>query len=107
MTDEVKTTWSKRVARWKASGETATAFGAREGIKASTLRWWSSMLQREHTIGAASSIRMVQLVRTPHASRSSGVIVDLPDARARVIVESGFDRETLSAVLEMLGSRVS
>jgi len=49
----------------------------------------------------------VQLVRTPHESRSSGVIVDLPDARARVIVESGFDRETLSAVLEMLGSRVS
>jgi len=108
MTDEAKTTWSKRVARWKASGETAAAFGAREGIKASTLRWWSSMLQREHTIGAAStSIRLVQLVRTPHESRSSGVIVDLPDARARVIVESGFDRETLAAVLEMLGSRVS
>jgi len=69
MTDEAKTTWSKRVARWKASGETAAAFGAREGIKASTLRWWSSMLQREHTIGAAStSIRLVQLVRTPHVS---------------------------------------
>jgi len=69
MTDEAKTTWSKRVARWKASGETAAAFGAREGIKASTLRWWSSMLQREHTFGAAStSIRMVQPARKKNTS---------------------------------------
>ena len=102
MTDEAKTTWRKRVARWKASGETAAEFAAREGIKASTLRWWSSMLQREHT-----PVRMVQLVRTPRESRSSGVVVDLPEARARVIVEAGFDRDTLSAVLQMLGSRVA
>jgi hypothetical protein len=104
MTDNAKTTWRRRVARWKASGETASAFGAREGIKASTLRWWSSVLQREHT---SVPVRMVQLVRAPSSSRSSGVIVDLPDARARVLVEPGFDRETLSAVLQMLGSRVA
>ena len=84
----------------ESEGETAAEFGEREGIKASTLRWWSSTLQREHT-----PVWMVQLVRTPHELRSSGVIVDLPDARARVIVEAGFDRDTLSAVLQMLGSR--
>jgi hypothetical protein len=30
------------------------------------------------------------------------VIVDLPDARVRVMVEPGFDRETFAVVLEML-----
>ena len=60
MTEDAETTWRRRVARWKASGETASAFGAREGIKASTLRWWSSVLQREPT---SAPVRMVQLVR--------------------------------------------
>lgn len=103
MTETTKVTWQKRVARWKASGETAAAFGAREGVRANTLLWWSSRLKREAGTAARSApVRMVQLVRAPSSSRGSGVIVDLPDARARVMVEPGFDRETLGVVLEML-----
>jgi transposase len=104
MTEAAKVTWQKRVARWKASGETADAFAAREGIKAGTLRWWSSRLQRDVTTAPGPApVRMVQLVRVPSSSRATGVIVDLPDTRARVIVEPGFDRETLARVLELLG----
>lgn len=66
---------------------------------------WSSSSKKDvttpPTIGAA--IRRITSKPAPWLH----MIVDLPDARARVIVESGFDRETLSAVLEMLGSRVS
>ena len=100
MTETAKT-WQKRIARWKASGETAAAFGAREGVRANTLLWWSSKLKRE-AVASSESIRLVQLVRAPSSSRGSGVIVDLPDVRARVMVEPGFDRETLGVVLEML-----
>ena len=100
MTETAKT-WHKRVARWKASGETAAAFGAREGVRANTLLWWSSKLKREAAESSAP-VRMVQLVRTPSSSRGSGVIVELSDVRARVMVEPGFDRETLGVVLEML-----
>ena len=68
---------------------------------------WSSSSKKDvttpPTIGAA--IRRITSKPAPWLH----MIVDLPDARARVIVivASGFDRETLSAVLEMLGSRVS
>ena len=102
MTETAKT-WQKRVERWKASGDTAAAFGAREGVRASTLQWWASKLKRDAGMAASSMpVRMVQLVRAPSSSRGSGVIVDLPDARVRVMVEPGFDRETFAVVLEML-----
>jgi hypothetical protein len=88
MTETAKT-WHKRVARWKAS------------VRANTLLWWSSKLKRE-AAASSESVRMVQLVRAPSSSRGSGVIVDLPDVRARVMVEPGFDRETLGVVLDVL-----
>lgn len=106
MANAAKLTWQKRVAQWKASGETAAVFAAREGVKEGTLRWWSSRLQREVPTGAGPApVPMVQLVRVPSRSRGTGVVVDLPDARARVMIDPGFDRETLAAVLELLGGR--
>lgn len=107
MTD-TKSTWRKRVALWKASGESASVYGAREGLKPSTLQWWSWRLRRERTSSAASAteaVPMVQLVRAPAASRGAGVAIDLLDARARVVIEPGVDRDTLALVLEMLGVR--
>ena len=101
---ETAVTWQRRVARWKASGETAAVFGAREGVRPATLLWWSSRLKRKPS-PASVPARMVQLVRAPSSSRGSGVIVDLPDARARISVEHGFDRETFAVVLELLGER--
>ena len=102
MTETAKT-WQKRVARWRSSGETAAVFGAREGVRANTLLWWSSKLKRDAATPARSaSVPMVQLVRVPSRSRGLGVVVDLPEARARVMIEPGFDRETLAVVLEML-----
>ena len=104
MRETTKVAWHRRVTQWKASGETAVAFAAREGIKAGTLRWWSSRFQRGATAAPGPApVRMVQLVRVPSSSRTTGVIVDLPDARARVLIEPGFDQETLARVLELLG----
>ena len=99
--------WRKRVARWRASGETAEAFSAREGFAASTLRWWSSRLGREKA--APASVAMVQLVRVPSAApaRPAGgaVVVELLEARARITVEPGVDAATLRTVLAALGVR--
>jgi hypothetical protein len=39
--------WLRRVRRWKASGLTAGAFAAREGIAPATLSWWRWRLARE------------------------------------------------------------
>jgi hypothetical protein len=46
---------------------------------------------------------MVQLMRIPSRSSGTGVVVDLPEARARIMVDPGFDRNTLALVLELLG----
>lgn len=104
MAKAAKVTWQRHVARWRASGETAAAFAAREGIKVGTLRWWSSRLQRDAVAGPGQApVSMVQLVRIPSKAGGAGVVVDLMDVRARVMVEPGFDRETFALVLEMLG----
>src|SRR5947208_2221387 len=106
MTDTTST-WQKRVAQWRASGETAEAFSAREGFAASTLRWWSSKLGRAKAERA--SIKMVQVVRTPAVAAApprpaaGAVVVELLEARARIIVEAGVDAATLKMVLATLG----
>ena len=103
---ETAVTWQRRVARWKASGETAAVFGAREGVRPNTLRWWSWRLKKNVSPAAAPRpVRMVQLVRTPSSPRGSGVVVDLPDARALITVEPGFDHETFAVVVKLLGER--
>ena len=103
--------WQQRVARWRASGETAEAFSAREGFAASTLRWWSSKLGREKAAArpGSKSVGMVQLIRVPAAppplSSAGAVVVELLEARARITVEAGVDAATLRTVLAALGVR--
>ncbi len=39
-----RTVWSKRVARWLASGLTAGEFARRSGLSEKSLRWWKWQL---------------------------------------------------------------
>lgn len=103
--------WQKRVAQWRASGETAEMFSAREGFAASTLRGWSSKVGRAREKAAPASVRMVQVVRVPSVAAApprptaGAVVVELLDARARLTVEAGVDATTLQTVLVALGVR--
>jgi hypothetical protein len=98
--------WKERVARWRASGETAEAFSAGHGWSPKTLQWWSSRLGR----GAALPVvRMAQLIR-PAASCGSGergglIVIELLEARVRITVDPGADRDTVATVLELLATR--
>ena len=108
MSDDTATKWRKRVARWRAGGETAAEFSARHGFAASTLRWWSSRLGREAGVrGATPTVRIAQLVRVPDAVtwRPNAVVIELLDASARITVETGVDRETLATVLAAIDAR--
>jgi hypothetical protein len=92
-TEEV---WVKRIAAWRASGETADVFAQGKGYEGSTLRWWSSRL------GRAEKPRFVQLV--PRASAvqvDAGVVVEVGHARIRV--KAGFDTRLLADVVAALG----
>lgn len=107
---DTATMWRKRVAEWRASGETAEAYSTRHGLTTSTLRYWSSRLRRED--GAARPVvRLAQVVRVPPAARDEvprgAVMIELLDARARITIEAGTDRQTLATVLELLDRRAS
>lgn len=105
-----KAMWQARVAEWRASGKTAEEFSIDQGFAAGTLRWWSSRLRRDtRTRAATPSIRIARMVRPAAAAismaaprQASGVVIELLDARARVLVEAGVDRETLGTVLAVM-----
>jgi hypothetical protein len=98
--------WKKRVASWRASGETAEAFSAGRGWSARTLRWWSSRLGRE---APSPVVRLAQLVRPRSSGGRDGgagaIVVEALDARVRITIEPGADRETVGTVLGLLALR--
>jgi len=105
------TTWAKRVEAWRASELTAAEFSDGLDFAAASLRWWSSRLGAMRA-EAPRSMRMVRVVRhaapTPaidrtSASSSSAILVEL--AGARVLVSTGADRATLTAVFAALDPR--
>jgi hypothetical protein len=106
MSDTVET-WKKRVASWRASGQTAEEFSEARPWSPKTLRWWSSRLGREASSGAAPVVRIAQLVRSsapPERERGGSIVVEALDARLRITIEVGAERDTVAAVLGMLVS---
>ena len=102
-------TWRRRVASWRASGQTAAEYSARHGFAAATLHGWSSRLKREATVPDAPTAPRVRLARVvrrvapPVPPPRGEVVVDFPALGARVTVEASTRRETLQVVLAALG----
>ena len=98
--------WKKRVAGWRASGETAKKYSTGRGWSAGTLLWWSSRLGRE----PPPAVRVAQLIRSPaqpHRGEPAGtIVVELLEARVRVTIEPGADREAAKTILCLLTSRM-
>jgi hypothetical protein len=94
---DTRTIWKQRVSSWRASGESAEGFAVGRGFAASTLKWWASKLRGDST----PIIRMAQLVRSSRdeARGRGAVIVEGLDARVRITIEAGADRETVATVL--------
>lgn len=98
-----KAIWKKRVASWRASGETAKSYSAARGWSAGTLLWWSSRLGRE---AAPPAVRMAQLVRSAAShdreARGGAIMVELLDARVRITINADADRDAVVTVLALL-----
>lgn len=89
-------TWAKRVAEWRASGESAGSFAAGRGFAPSTLRWWASRFARD----AGGLVRVV--TAAPVVARSRETAIEIEIAGARVLVTAGFDRAALADVVAVL-----
>jgi|SRR5690606_14760518 len=101
---DTEETWKQRVASWRASGQTAEEFSAKQPWAASTLRWWASRLRRERKSAVTPMVRVAQLVRAPAVERGA-VVIEALDTRVRITVQAGAPAETVAAVLGILVSR--
>lgn len=116
--------WARRVAEWKSSGLTSLAYSDGKPFTAGGLRHWAYRLRKEEMdCGPRPAIRMRRVLRvrapdspapTPPAAQGSSPVTGVGPAAvpliveigvARVAVPSGFDRETLTAVLDALAAR--
>lgn len=106
---EKMTMWRDRVAAWRASGQTAAAYAAGQGFSVNALRWWSSRLRREaRELVPVPPVRLARVARKreievePAPRRSSGIVIEIRDARARIAIDGTVDRDALAAVLAVL-----
>ncbi len=102
MSDTVET-WKKRVASWRASGETAEEFSEGRPWSPKTLKWYASKLRGEVADASAPMVRVAQLVRSSSRSDTGGaIVVEAFDARVRITVEPRAPPETVAAVLGIM-----
>jgi len=57
--------WSRHVAAWRRSGETAARYAERKGLSVGSLRWWSWRLGRDHGRDEAVELVAVEVVPDP------------------------------------------
>ena len=87
-----RTQWAERVRRWRSSGLTASAFGARAGLNPRTLAWWSSKLRRD----ARPAATFIEVVSAPV---EAGVVEVVVRERVRIRVAGAFDAAVLRRVV--------
>lgn len=99
--------WSRRVAAWRGSGQSAREFAQQEGYSARTLQWWGSTFRRGRGSGGPSpdDVRLVPVVvdREP-AGAARPLVVELRGGH-RVELARGFDGELLRQLLSVVEAR--
>jgi transposase len=94
--------WADRVARWEASGLSAAAFAAREGLAAKRLVWWRWKLRSSPMTPSVTAIDFLPARIVDASSRlpsaASPIEIVLPNGRV-VRVPAGFDAAELERVL--------
>lgn len=103
------------MAQWRESGLTAAEFSRGREFSPKTLVWWSSRLRALTAAKKGDEFRMARVVRAsepatsgpaaspPQVGARSGVTLE--SNGVRIALETGFDRVTLAAVLNVLGGR--
>jgi len=92
--------WAKRVAAWRASGVSASAFCADKEYSQKSLWYWSSHLNRAQKATRAGDAAPVPLARvvTKPAAPPATIVIEMSDAR--VHVSGGVDAASLRQVLD-------
>lgn len=110
MTERAKI-WEKRVAVWRASGESAARYCAARGYTAQSLWRWAKRFDAQRNAPTSSAMQLVRVDRVI-ASPTPPTVIETSAARLhvelgalRVAIAPGFDRATLVALLDVLEPR--
>ena len=100
--------WSELEARavlqaWHASGVSIERFATARGITPQRIRWWKKKLEEAMPSRKSSALLPVRVVATSE-SRGAPIQVILPSGHI-VRVGRGFDEDTFSRVMSILGGR--
>ena len=95
--------WAKRVADWRASGQTAAEFSEAHGYPVASLRYWSSKLGQENATG--SGRRQTPVVRLARVTQA--VLGELPLRAARMIIEVDGARLTVCGQVDAVSLRAA
>ena len=110
---ETESKWAERIRQWRASGKTAEEFATGQGFEGSTLRYWSSELNRrtresKPVAAPARAVRAtprVRVVRVRASSlRAADALMIVAVGAARIELHAGFDRALLREVVDALGA---
>ena len=109
--------WAPRMAAWRASGKTSEEFCKGRGYTAGGLQHWAHLLSKREEAPMKPVVRVARVVTRPavkarQAGRgrkveASGTLtrrLSLEVGEVRIVVERGFDPETLEVVLGVLGA---
>lgn len=110
--------WAKRVAEWRASGQTSMEYCSGKDFTAGGLRNAAHLLGKRARDGRKAGVQLARLVRAsavaaevepaqqaamPTSASATSLVIEL--GGARLLIGSGFERATLSSVLELLSAR--
>jgi len=90
--------WRGKIAAFENSGLTGREFCTKERLREVQFYYW----RRELKEGSRKKTGFVELVRSGVANGGAGVSIRL-DERLSIVLERGFDGETLKATLAAVG----
>jgi transposase len=119
MPREVRSTWARRVERWRRSGLTAEQFAASEGVNARTLAFWKWRLKRDGACEqrevrrkrrCAEPVTFVEIASpappTGVTAETRAPLFELVLPRGyRVRIAHGVERGALTELLDVLEAR--
>lgn len=92
--------WTKVIARYRASGQTAEVFAAKHGLAVSTLRWWSSELRPVRPATTTDQIEVREVIVAESVGSSGSFEIGVGPVVMRF--ETGTDPGYVTALVTAL-----
>jgi len=94
--------WEKRMAEYRASGQSVREWCAANGVKPERLRYWLRRKKEGESTETESTTWLQAVVSGPTPGEQNDTRLLVKVGKASIEVKSGFDPELLSTVVRVL-----